>query len=92
LSKDEIPSLPSRDLIIKNGKIATNGNLVESDIFISAGRISAVERQTSTQAAHVLNANGLLIFPFEDGRDLRSLDWRICDTQFSELAIWLKSF
>ncbi len=55
--------MPDHDLQIKNGRILKNGELVEADLSIDSGRISAVEKVASRRSAHSIDARGLILLP-----------------------------
>jgi allantoinase len=55
--------LPSFDLLIKNGSILSSGELVESDVFLTAGKISAIERSHANSAVRSINARGMILLP-----------------------------
>jgi allantoinase len=55
--------MPDHDLQIKNGRILRNGELVEVDLSIDSGRISAIEKVSSRRAAHSIDARGLILLP-----------------------------
>jgi dihydropyrimidinase len=51
------------DLIVKNADIATSGDRYRADIGIRAGRIVAIARELSGEAAEVIDALGRLVTP-----------------------------
>lgn len=53
------------DLAITGGSVVSGGKTVRRDIFVSGGRIAAVEppRRRAPLAARVVNAGGLLVLP-----------------------------
>ncbi|MDA4129518.1 MAG: dihydroorotase family protein [Thaumarchaeota archaeon] len=55
--------MPSFDLIVKNGKVISSGELHAVDICISEGKIAAIEKIGSGHAARIIDANGLLVLP-----------------------------
>lgn len=55
--------MPSFDLQIKNGRILHNGDLVEVDISISAGKIANIEKNSVGSTARTIDARGLVILP-----------------------------
>ncbi len=57
--------MPAYDLVIRNGKIARKDGSVESDLFISGGKIAAIVRSSppSFQASRAIDAKGMLILP-----------------------------
>ncbi|HYB04623.1 MAG TPA: allantoinase AllB, partial [Nitrososphaerales archaeon] len=55
--------MPDHDLQIKNGRILKNGELVEIDLSIDSGKISAIEKVASKGASHSINAQGLILLP-----------------------------
>lgn len=51
------------DLLIRNGRVATDGNEFDADIAVRGGRIAAVGDLGGIEAAEVVDASGLLVFP-----------------------------
>jgi allantoinase len=55
--------MPAHDLQIRNGRILRNGELVDVDLSIDSGKISAIEKAASRGAAHSIDAHGLILLP-----------------------------
>jgi allantoinase len=55
--------LPDHDLLIKNGRILRDGELVEADLSIDSGRIAAIEKIATSKASRVIDARGLILLP-----------------------------
>ena len=55
--------MANHDLQIKNGKIFSDGDLTEADIFVTGNRISSIEKAPSGNATRSINAQGLIILP-----------------------------
>jgi dihydroorotase len=50
-------------LLIKNGKLLTNGELKEVDLLIEDGKIKEIGELTKDQAEEMIDANGLVVAP-----------------------------
>ena len=51
------------DLFIKNGKILRDGELVEADICITGKTITSIQKISTIQSGHTINAEGMILLP-----------------------------
>jgi len=51
------------DLLIKNGRILRDSELVESDVCITEKTITSIQKSSKIQSARTINAQGLILLP-----------------------------
>lgn len=53
----------SRDLLVRGGRVVSQTGVRDADVFISGGRVAVVGPALSSAGAHVIEADGRLVFP-----------------------------